>query len=55
MKDKRTRKSRGVAFVQFLKQEDAKSSALAINGHEVGLNVDTRKTLGVNRVDERAM
>jgi U11/U12 small nuclear ribonucleoprotein SNRNP31 len=35
MKDKITRKSKGVAFVLFLKREDAQTCAKAINGREV--------------------
>nr|CAD7452024.1 unnamed protein product [Timema tahoe] len=34
MKDKITRKSRGVAFILFLKREDAKSCALSVNEKE---------------------
>nr|CAD7200563.1 unnamed protein product [Timema douglasi] len=35
MKDKITRKSRGVAFILFLKREDAKSCALSVNEKEM--------------------
>lgn len=35
MKDKVTRKSKGVAFVLFLKREDAQTCAKAINGREM--------------------
>lgn len=35
MKDKGTRKSRGVAFIMFLKREDAHACAKAINGREM--------------------
>ncbi|XP_063221752.1 zinc finger CCHC-type and RNA-binding motif-containing protein 1-like isoform X2 [Bacillus rossius redtenbacheri] len=35
MKDKKTRKSRGVAFILFLTREDARTCAAAINGREM--------------------
>lgn len=35
MKDKVTRRSKGVAFVLFIKREDAYQSVKAINGKEV--------------------
>jgi RNA recognition motif-containing protein len=35
MKDKVTRKSKGVAFVLFLNREDAQSCAKAVNGRQV--------------------
>lgn len=37
LKDKVTRRSRGVAFVLFLKAEDALSCAKALNNTEVNL------------------
>jgi U11/U12 small nuclear ribonucleoprotein SNRNP31 len=39
MKDKVTRKSKGVAFVLFLKREDAQTCAKSINGREVATNL----------------
>lgn len=36
LKDKTTRRSRGVAFVLFLKQEDAASCAKSLNNTEIG-------------------
>jgi len=35
LRDKVTRKSRGVAFILFLKREDAQACSKAINGREV--------------------
>ena len=35
MRDKHTRKSKGVAFVMFLKREDAHTCSKAVNGREV--------------------
>jgi RNA recognition motif-containing protein len=42
MKDKVTRKSKGVAFVLFLKREDAQTCAKAINGREVGTKLHSQ-------------
>lgn len=39
MKDKITRRSKGVAFVLFLKREDAQSCAKAINGRQVSTSL----------------
>lgn len=35
MKDKKTRKSKGVAFINYLRTEDAESCASAVNNIEV--------------------
>ena len=35
LRDKRTRRSKGVAFILFLKKEDARNCVEALNGKEV--------------------
>lgn len=40
MKDKITRKSKGVAFVLFLKKEDALACSKSLNGKEVSEKVN---------------
>lgn len=39
LKDRITRKSRGVAFVFFLNKEDAKKCSTSLNGQEVNINL----------------
>lgn len=42
MKDKRTHKSKGVAFVLFLNREDATSCTKALNNQEVSVYVSKK-------------